>query len=262
MRKLLASLLLALSFSAQAAPAALPLEQCAAQATYGFPTIKKEGVVAICRKGYLSYFDTRASVPLVVMYVLKPENATGCLARDSFHADPVVGGVPNSKDYAKSGYDIGHNANAADLAYDPEVAAEAGYFTNMSPQVPGFNRGIWKKLEDGTRGWAISRQAPLQVYVVNAVDRKKDPMIGKNMVSVPHAIGKVLIDTKTNDVQIFLFKNEASKANLGSFITSLAEIQRQTGVQLPMPVKPSFAKNLWKVDMKSARSAKAAACAK
>jgi endonuclease G len=260
MRKILALLLLALSFGASAAPTALPLEQCAVQATYGFPAIKKQGVTAICRKGYLTYFDTRAGVPLFVSYVLTPEHAAGCLGREHFETDPTAGNVPTPKDYAKSGYDIGHNANAADLAWDPQVSEEAALMTNMSPQMPGFNRGIWKKLEDGTRGWALSRQHPLQVYVVNAVDRKQDKMIGKNLVSVPHALGKVLIDTVTGEVQIFYFKNEASKANLNTFITSLAEIQKQTGVQFPMPPKPVFTK-LWSVELKSARKAKASVCA-
>jgi DNA/RNA endonuclease G (NUC1) len=96
--------------------------------------------------------------------------------------------------------------------------------------------------------------------VLNAVDRKQDKMIGKNMVSVPHALGKVLIDTKTNEVQLFYFKNEASKANLSMFITSLAEFQKQTGVQLPLPAKPIFTA-VWPVSMKSARAAKAGVCA-
>lgn len=261
MRKILAALLLVLSFGAHAGTPAdvLPIEQCAVHLTYGAPQIAKQ-VVPICRAGYISYFDTRAGVPLFVAYVLTPEHAAGCLARESFEADDYVGGVPTPKDYAKSGYDIGHNANAADLAWSPQVASDARKVTNMSPQVPGFNRGIWKKLEDGTRGWAISRQHPLQIYVLNEVDRKQDPMIGKNLVSVPHALGKVLIDTKTNEVQIFRFKNEASKANLNSFITSLAEFQKQTGVVLPLPASPVFTK-LWSVELKSARKAKAGVCA-
>lgn len=254
---LIASLLFA-SGLANAAPP-LPMEQCAAHMVYGAPILRKIGVTPICRKGYVSYFDTRAGVPLFVAYVLRPEHATGCLTRESFRADPAVGGVPSNRDYAKSGYDIGHNANAADLAWDPEVAFEAGFMTNMSPQPPGFNRGVWKKLEDGTRGWSLSRQTPIQVYVINAVDRKQDPIIGKHLVSVPHAIGKVLIDISTSEVQLFYFKNEASKANLKTFITSLAEFQRQTGIQLPLPIKPIFT-SVWPVSMKSARAAKASAC--
>lgn len=261
MNKLIALLLVCFSLNASATQAKpRPIEECAVHVTYGFPTVKKT-LQPICRKGYISYFDTRASIPALVAYVLRPEHAVGCLARESFEADESVGRIPNTKDYAKSGYDIGHMANAADMAWDPVVSDQAGFMTNMTPQLPGFNRGVWKKLEDGTRGWAISRQTPLQVYVASVYDRKKDPMIGKNFVTVPHGFVKVLIDTKTGETQIFMFKHEASKANLNTFITSLAEIQKRTGVQFPMPKDPTFSTTLWPVELKSARAAKAGACA-
>jgi endonuclease G, mitochondrial len=258
--KIFISFLLCLPLLAAAAPEPLPLGACQAQAPYGFPSAKKTSIITICRQGYLSLFDTRASIPAVVTYVLRPEHAVGCNGREGFEPDPVVKGIPNGKDYAKSGYDIGHLANAADLAWSEQTKDEAGLFTNATPQAPGFNRGIWKKLEDGTRGWALSRKNPLLIYVVPIYDRKKDEMIGDNLVTVPHSHAKVLVDTVTSEVMVFLFKSEGSRANLSTFITSIAEVQKQSGVRLPLPEKPVFTK-VWSVELKSARKAKAGACA-
>jgi endonuclease G len=62
----------------------------------------------------------------------------------------------------------------------------------MSPQTPGCNRGIWKKLESLVRGWAVEYDS---VYVVtgpvlSAGLRK----IGSNQVSVPNYYYKVVLD--------------------------------------------------------------------
>jgi endonuclease G len=57
----------------------------------------------------------------------------------------------NEIDYEKSGYDRGHLAPAADMGFSKITMAESFYYSNMSPQVPGFNRGIWKQLEEQTR---------------------------------------------------------------------------------------------------------------
>lgn len=37
------------------------------------------------------------------------------------------------------------------------------YMSNMSPQAPAFNRGIWNKLENQIRDWGIEKDT---LYVV------------------------------------------------------------------------------------------------
>ena len=125
-----------------------PLEQCAAQAPYGFPQSVKQSTTKICRKAYVLEYDVNAFVPVWVSYVLTPEHAVGCLPRsNAFAADHSINNPATPKDYAKSGYDMGHNANDGDMRWDLEVEEESFILTNMTPQLPGFNRGIWKKLE-------------------------------------------------------------------------------------------------------------------
>ena len=68
-----------------------------------------------------------------------------------------------NKDYLKSGYDKGHLAPAADMKYSTTTMKESFYFSNMSPQKPEFNRGIWKELEEQVRNWA---QIYDTVYIV------------------------------------------------------------------------------------------------
>ena len=64
--------------------------------------------------------------------------------------------------------------------------------SNMRLQRPGFNRGIWKKLEEQVRAWAIENET---VYVVTGLVLQDGlPGIGKNVVGVPEKFYKVLLD--------------------------------------------------------------------
>lgn len=52
-----------------------------------------------------------------------------------------------------SGYDRGHQIPSADRL-DPEANAQTFRFTNATPQLHGFNGGIWAELEKRVRTWA------------------------------------------------------------------------------------------------------------
>ena len=130
MKKLFAALLL-LTLPAAAlawdqkppqAPAA-----CAAQMPWGEPSTKA-GMPVICRHAYILEHDNAARIPQWVAYTLTPEHAVGCIPRtNAFAADASVpkGQRAELEDYAKSGYDIGHLANAADMAFDDQAMQES-----------------------------------------------------------------------------------------------------------------------------------------
>ena len=266
MKKFLVAFLLAFSFSAfaadQAAP--LPLEQCQVHAPYGFMASKKQNTSTVCRTGYVLEHDNLAKIPVWVSWSLTPEHTLGCLPReDAFAADLSLPATARAypKDYAKSGYDTGHLANDGDFRWNAEVSRQSFILSNMTPQLPEFNRGIWKKLEDTTRGWAISRQHTLIIYAGSIYDRKQDSTIGVRQVTVPHAFFKIIIDTETNEVQPFLFKHEGSSESLQTFLTSVAEIQRQSGLVIPLPTGAKISKTLWETKVKSAVASKKMACA-
>lgn len=239
-------------------------DECIAESPFKqLPTSKKQRTVKLCRKAYALEYDPNAKLPIWVSYTLQPSETVGCLKRsDSFSRDPDLADEEASdpKDYVKSGYDMGHMANSSDMRWDEQAERESFYLTNMAPQVPSFNRGVWKKLEDSTRGWALSRQHPIHIYVGPIYNREQNPRIGKNGVTVPSAFYKILIDIDTNEAQVYMFKHERSKADLGVFITSLAEVQKQTGVVFPVPKGVTYTSAGWVRDIKSNRDAKAKVC--
>jgi endonuclease G, mitochondrial len=163
---------------------------------------------------------------------------------DDFREDPLVRTQSASlKDYYKSGYDRGHLAPAADFSWDEQAMSESFYMSNMSPQVPGFNRGIWKKLEAQVRDWA-SKEG--EVYVVTGpVLQKGLQNIGRNKVAVPKYYYKIVLDMKEPELKAiaFLMENKSSSQPLMTFAVPIDSIEKTTGLDFfPMiPDKLEYA---------------------
>ena len=142
----------------------------------------------------------------------------------------VSTGTAQNSDYLKSGYDKGHLAPAADMGWSALTMKESFYFSNMSPQLPGFNRGVWKRLEELMRSWAIDNKA---IYIVTGPLLSKGlPAIGSNGVSIPNYYYKVILDYTQPEIHAigFILPNASSSASLSTFAISVDEVERQTGI--------------------------------
>ena len=102
--------------------------------------------------------------------------------------------------------------------------------SNMSPQEPGFNRGIWKRLEAQVRAWAINNQS---VYVATGGVLKGNlPTIGRNGVSIPRYYYKVILDYNEPELKGigFLMGNQKLSGSLKSFAVSIDKVEEFTGI--------------------------------
>ena len=157
---------------------------------------------------------------------------------NDFRIDHLVKtGSAISRDYKGSGFDRGHLAPAADMSYDESVMSESFYMSNMSPQHPGFNRGIWKKLEEQVRIWAV--QEDEIIVITGPVLSGITSYIGSNKVGVPEYFYKVIIDKEPEfKVIAFILKNEPSKLSLSNFTVSVDSLERLTGLDFLPDYKP------------------------
>ncbi|HAL64015.1 MAG: DNA/RNA non-specific endonuclease [Bacteroidetes bacterium 38_7] len=94
-------------------------------------------------------------------------------------------------DYKYSGFDRGHLAPAADMAWSAQAMEESFYLSNICPQQPQFNRISWKKLEDNVRQWA--RLYDTLLIVTGPILSTDLPKIGKGKVSVPANFFKAVV---------------------------------------------------------------------
>lgn len=151
------------------------------------PTI--EGAL-LTNSSYVVDFDPSASVANWVAYELTRSESMGTFGRsDDFREDPRVPGSPDATDYRGSGYDRGHLKPAADSKSTAAEMSSSFLMTNMAPQTPRLNRGIWKGLEDDVRTWA---QEHGRVYVLTG---PSDEAVGRlsSGVEVPSHFWKAVL---------------------------------------------------------------------
>ena len=241
------------------------ISACQVASPYGLPQSKTQGV-AICRSAYATFVDMSAKIPVWVEYTLDPKNAIGCVARsNAFAPDASLpkGQRAELADYAKSGFDIGHNAPDGDMSFNDVSEHESFILSNMSPQYPSTNRGDWKLLESSVRGWAYERNHLMLVYAGN-VYGPDDKTIGADKVVIPHALYKVVVDTVTNEMAGWVIPNVSANGgnDLTKYREKIADISSTTGVSFPLPkngVELATGKE-WSVDFGAFTKAKKAKC--
>jgi len=167
-----------------------------------------------------------------VAYVLtRDEIESGSIGRtDNFRPDTNLStGSASLADYRGSGYDRGHLAPAGDMKWDPQAMSESFLMSNMSPQAPAFNRGIWRKLETNVRTWALEKDS---IFVITGpVLHPIDSFIGENQVGIPRQYFKVLVDLSPPDHSMiaYLLPNRASSDSLKHFAVSVDSLEHATG---------------------------------
>lgn len=193
----------------------------------------RSGDMLITHTGFTLAYNETHEQPDWVAYELTREEVYGVYDRaDNFRADSTVPtGSASLADYRNSGYDRGHLIPAADLKWSAEAMNDSFYMSNMSPQDPQFNRGIWSKLESVIRNFAVTNES---IYVVTGPVLTDGPYetIGTNQVSVPKRYYKVVLDYTDPDIKAigFVLPNEGSNKPLEEFAVSVREVETLTGL--------------------------------
>ena len=248
------------SFSAYAADQVPPhpIAQCAAQIPFGQPTIKT-GDTLICRAAYLLAFNSKTKTPDWVSWTLTPDHAIGCVARtNAFATDQSIATSAKPADYAASGYDQGHLANDADMSWDNQVEHESFYMTNMSPQLPSVNRGVWKNLESSARAWVYSTK---QAHTIIAGNIGGTKTIGASKVVVPDALYKIVINDVTKKSYAFYFPHkDGLVSDFVTYQVTVADVEKATGLTFPVPDAKNVKNTVPMTDLKTIADDKKRIC--
>jgi endonuclease G len=144
--------------------------------------------------------------------------------RPDFSALPVV----SSNAYKKSGFDRGHLVPAADMKLNYTAMSESFYMTNMSPQAPSFNRGVWNALEYGFRK-AVLKYG--NAYVVTAPVLNLDLRRLKGGTAVPDFFYKIAYFPKEHFMMAFLLPNRSLRGeNYRDYSVSVDDLEQITGI--------------------------------
>jgi endonuclease G len=150
---------------------------------------------------------------------------------NNFRADESIKtGSATPSDYKKSGYDRGHLCPAGDMSWNELAMNESFLMSNMSPQIPAFNRGIWNVLEGDVRNWTRKNK---ELYIVTAgVLQDTLKTIGTNKVAVPNYYYKIILDVSLPEYKAiaFVMPNKESKTSVFNYAVSIDSVERLTGI--------------------------------
>jgi endonuclease G len=179
---------------------------------------------SIVKRGiYTVNFSNALHEPLWVSYKLYSGGGECSRTKFRFRNDIDSLQTATDKDYARSGYDKGHLANAEDFAYDCTKDELTFRYYNCLPQTPNLNRGVWKINETAIR--QLSQTDSLLIICGGTFSKKK---IGR--IAVPDHCWKVVQSLSTKKILFCGWFTNTSQATVTEI--PLAELIKRTGEEL------------------------------
>ncbi|MFV8362822.1 DNA/RNA non-specific endonuclease [Flavobacterium sp. ZT3P35] len=142
----------------------------------------------------------------------------------------VKTGSADWRNYKKSSLDKGHLCPAGDMEFDVNGYNDTFLTSNIAPQEHNFNNGVWNRLEQKVRYWAVKYDG---LYVVTGgVLEPTLATIGKEKVAVPKLFYKIVLRRSEKNCKMigFLIPNKESNAPLYQFVVSVDAIEKLTGI--------------------------------
>ncbi len=214
--------------------------------SYVLPELK-EGEEVINHTAMSLVYEEQHEQAKWVAHIVLPDIIKGNVGRtNDFRIDPLVKtGSATEVDYFLKylqedstfeydgfGYDRGHLAPSADFRWSEKALSESYFYSNMSPQLPELNRGIWAELEGVLRGYIIANPTTELYVVTGPVLHDSLPPIqrGLNKVSIPEKYFKVVVDVNHQRGIGFILPNKTSFYPLVSYSVSIDEVEKLTGI--------------------------------
>ena len=181
------------------------------------------------------------------------KHATG--TRPSFYRDREIPAAPATSAYAKSGYDRGHMAPNYAIAtrYGPEVQKKTFAMSNVAPQTPQLNRGVWRDVEHRIADLWTARYGEIWVVVGCISSKACGETISGTGIDVPEAFYQIIIAQEGMDVRalaVLIPQSVPWGAWAARHIVSIEELERLSGLDFN-PDLPSFIQRPLEADLPS-----------
>jgi endonuclease G len=207
---------------------------------YGLPTADQILYNRHYVLGY-SYYFRQAKWALEIV----DSDRTEVVRKDVFRSDyRIPEDFRADKDvYKRSGYEKGHLIASANQIETEIQNSETFLLSNMCPQKPKCNKGLWKELEDAVRILDSDKKV-FETYVISGPLFYFDQevvMMGKDIegidvsLPIPHAFFKsVLAEKNTGTINMwsFIIPNEEAAGTIEEFQVKTSKVEKIAGLFL------------------------------
>lgn len=201
---------------------------------YGEPEGLKFNAITSCHTRYVVKFDPACKIPYFTVERLTREAfIDGRDRAGSFKPDPNFNYElqANDGDYYKSGFDRGHMVPSRNYTESAQLMEETFLYSNVVPQNPGNNRGIWKRFENYAR-----TQSDIQgtLFIISGTILSINySLVGPGKVCVPDMLYKIIINPVRGTSESFLVPNtrEANQYSIDHYRVEQSYIESETKIR-------------------------------
>ncbi len=214
---------------------------------YGLPQLQ-EGDELICHSAFCFVYDENHEVAKWTAHIISRDIINAAVGRtNDFRIDTLVKtGTSQQEDfftvteddngnikYIGYGYDRGHLAPSADFRWSEIALSESYYYSNMTPQLPKFNRELWAEIENFARSYIVNHPDRDLFVITGPVLHDSLPKIEQsiNKVSIPEYHYKILVDTVEKKGIAFLVSQYKLDYPIESYVVTIDSIQKITGLK-------------------------------
>lgn len=191
-----------------------------------------DDIVIAAKGAFTVAYSDKLRHPVWCAYKVGPESKFHNDKRPGFRKDSAFKSCPPASAYAKSGYDRGHMApnHAITTRYGLEAQKKTFLMSNIVPQTPELNRGIWRETEHRIADLFTDRWDDVWV-IVGAVSDGSETLSGTD-IDVPTSFYQLIAAKKDGEIRALalLFEQEVPwKAWPRHYIVSVDELEKTTG---------------------------------
>lgn len=191
----------------------------------------KSGEIIVHHTGHTLSYNESWLIPNWVAYELIADELEGDAERAKrFSPDPLLERYPRAEHshYTNTGWVRGHMIPAGDLKYSQNAMNDSFYTSNVCPMNVSFNNGLWKRLEEKIRKWAIEYG---RVYIITGpiMGNNTNGKVGNSNILIPDMFFKAVLIPKDDSYQAigFIMENsEMTKGKLKDYAVTIDTIEK------------------------------------
>ena len=214
----------------------------------------------IFRKQYIVNYNYNLNITNFVLYSLRKEDYgnvkrySGTYLYDTLISKLKLQKITHSS-YTNSGYDRGHLVRSEERTNSIENNKSTFLMTNIVPQTPDVNSGVWFRLEQYCEELVKYNK---ELYIISGTIFKKQKTYYNNLI-IPDTLFKIIIINNNRSTKRIFLKNlnviavkipnkkGLRKANWEDYICTIKDIENSVGYNFNATLSKTFQDKLEKI---------------
>ena len=204
-------------------------------------------IVVLNRGEFMIGWSPKLRHPVWCAYHVTKEPRHNVGRRPNFSRDRSVPSAPPPSSYERSGYDRGHMAPNYAVAsrYGEAMQKQTFLMTNIAPQSPSLNRGVWRNMEHRIADLWTARYGEIWVIVgcISPLDNRET--ISGTSIDVPTQFYQLIVAQEGLDIRalaVVIPQKVPYGAYAARYLVSIDDLEDMTGLDF-LPDLPDFIQN-------------------